>query len=64
MPKKIRELIRELETAGFVRRAGKGSHRNFLHPQGVAVTISGRDGADAKPYQLKLVKQKIKESQP
>lgn len=63
MPKKIRELIRELASAGFVDRGGKGSHRNFLHPSGIAVTISGRPGDDALPYQVKLVRQKIEESQ-
>ncbi len=29
----------------------------------VAVTISGRVGDDAKPYQIKLVKEKIEETQ-
>ena len=32
MPRKIRELIVELENAGFLNRGGKGSHRNFVHP--------------------------------
>lgn len=62
MPEKIRELIKELEAAGFINRGGKGSHRNFLHPIGVCLTISGRAGDDAKPYQLKLVKEKIEET--
>ena len=62
MPKKIRELIRELEMVGFINRGGKGSHRNFLHPKGIAVTLSGHPGDDAKPYQLKLVRTKIEES--
>ena len=51
MPKKVRELVRDLERAGFVNRGGKGSHRNFLHPRGGCITISGGLGADAKPYQ-------------
>ena len=34
MPKKIRELIRDLKKAGFVDRGGKGSHRNFTHIRG------------------------------
>ena len=52
MPRKIRELIADLENAGFENRGGKGSHRNFTHPK-VAdlVTISGKVGADAKKYQ-------------
>jgi hypothetical protein len=30
-----------------------------MHPLGVAVTISGHSGDDAKPYQIKIVKEKI-----
>jgi predicted RNA binding protein YcfA (HicA-like mRNA interferase family) len=62
MPRKIRILIKELEKAGFVNRGGKGSHRNFMHPSGIALTLSGKPGDDAKPYQEKLVKQKIEDS--
>jgi predicted RNA binding protein YcfA (HicA-like mRNA interferase family) len=62
MPKKIRELIRELKIAGFMERGGKGSHRNLMHPSGVIVTISGHSGDDAKPYQIKIVKEKIEET--
>ena len=61
MPRKIRQLIKDLEDAGFVNRGGKGSHRNYLHAKGVALTISGKLGDDAKPYQEKLVRQKIEE---
>jgi predicted RNA binding protein YcfA (HicA-like mRNA interferase family) len=61
MPRKIRQLIKDLENAGFVNRGGKGSHRNYLHENGVALTISGKLGDDAKPYQEKLIKQKIEE---
>jgi len=61
MPRKIRQLIKDLEIAGFANRGGKGSHRNYLHEKGVALTIFGKLGDDAKPYQEKLVKQKIKE---
>jgi predicted RNA binding protein YcfA (HicA-like mRNA interferase family) len=59
MPPKIRELIRELISAGFENRGGKGSHRNFRHPKGVNITISGRTGDDAKHYQLRDVKRAI-----
>ncbi len=63
MPRKIRELIRDLEVAGFVNRGGKGSHRNYTHPQGARVTISGKLGEDVKPYQEREVKEKIQEVQ-
>ena len=63
MPKKIRELIKDLQKAGFVNRGGKGSHRNFLHPSGIVLTLSGKSGEDAKPYQEKLVRQKIMDAQ-
>ena len=62
MPRKIRELARDLRQAGFVDRGGKGSHRNFLHPAGIAVTLSGKPGDDALPYQVKLVRKKIEEA--
>ena len=41
MPAIIRELIKKLEKAGFVNRGGKGSHRNFEHPVGARITLSG-----------------------
>jgi predicted RNA binding protein YcfA (HicA-like mRNA interferase family) len=44
-----------------VNRGGKGSHPNYLHPKGIALTLSGQAGDDAKPYQEKLVRQKIQE---
>jgi predicted RNA binding protein YcfA (HicA-like mRNA interferase family) len=63
MPRKIRQLIADLERAGFSNRGGKGSHRNYEHPWGIIVTVSGRPGDDARPYQEKQVRQKIGESQ-
>ncbi len=62
MPRKIRQLIKDIEKAGFINRGGKGSHRNFLHDKGIAITISGKLGDDAKPYQEKLVRQKIEDA--
>jgi len=61
MPPKIKQLIKDLEQAGFKNRGGKGSHCNFSHESGVSVTISGKTGVDAKPYQIKQVKTKIDE---
>jgi len=63
VPPKVRELIAELERAGFVNRGGKGSHRNFVHPNvAKPVTISGGLGDDAKHYQLRAVQLAIEES--
>lgn len=63
MVRKIRELIRDLKRAGFVDRGGKGSHRNFIHPNlSKPVTISGNEGDDAKHYQEKSVQLAIKEA--
>jgi predicted RNA binding protein YcfA (HicA-like mRNA interferase family) len=58
VPRKIRELVKD------VRDSGKGSHRKFTHEnyQG-AVTLSGREGDDAKAYQEKQVKRAIEEVQ-
>jgi predicted RNA binding protein YcfA (HicA-like mRNA interferase family) len=63
MPRKIRELIRDLERAGFTNRGGKGSHRNFKHPNVVrSVVLAGKDGDDVKDYQERAVKRAIEES--
>ena len=63
MPRKVRELIRDLEQAGFANRGGKGDHRNYEHPNGIRITVSGQLGDDAKPYQEKAVRRAIEESQ-
>jgi predicted RNA binding protein YcfA (HicA-like mRNA interferase family) len=62
MPRKVRELIRDLEKAGFSFRPGKGSHKKFTHTYGEIVIISGKIGDDAKPYQEREVKLKIQKS--
>ena len=63
MPSKVRELIVELERAGFVNRSGKGNHRNFVHPNMVKpITISGNPGDDAKHYQVRAARLAIAES--
>ncbi|MDB9527913.1 type II toxin-antitoxin system HicA family toxin [Oscillatoria sp. CS-180] len=61
MPKKIRELKAMLRKAGFTENSGKGSHTKWLHPLYPGrVTLSGKDGNDAKPYQEKEVTEAIK----
>jgi predicted RNA binding protein YcfA (HicA-like mRNA interferase family) len=62
MPPKVRERISMLESAGFENRGGKGSHRNYVHPQvSNPVTISGKLGDDAKQYQVRVVKRALEE---
>ena len=63
MPRKVRQLIADLEKAGFVNRGGKGSHRNYIHPTGARVTLSGSEGDDAKHYQERQVRRQLEESQ-
>ncbi len=63
MPPKIRELISDLERAGFRNRGGRGGHRNFIHPHtGKRITVSGNLGADADRYQIQQVRRAIEES--
>lgn len=62
MPKKIRELKQILRKAGFIQKPGKGSHTNWVHPLYAGkVTVSGKDGTDAKRYQEKEVEKAIQD---
>jgi len=61
MPRKVRDLVRDLRDAGFREiPGGKGSHRKFTHDRYPgAVTLSGQNNADAKTYQEKQVRRAI-----
>lgn len=62
MPKKIRELKQLLRKAGFEELPGKGSHTNWIHPLYPGkITVSGKDGSDAKPYQEKEILRAIQQ---
>ena len=64
MPRKLRDLIRDLKQAGFVNRGGRESHRNFVHPRvRKPITLSGQESDDALHYQERAVKLAIEESQ-
>ncbi len=65
MPLKIRKLKGMLRKAGFRRRSGKGSHTVWEHPRlpDKRVVLSGRDGDDAKPYQMNQVREAIREAE-
>lgn len=58
MPRKIRELKRDLRRAGFDSRSGKGSHTFWRHPllPRTKVALSGQDGDDADQYQEEHVR--------
>jgi len=63
MARKIRQLIADLQSAGFqIVAGGKGSHCKFRHPgfRG-SVILSGKEGDDALPYQEKQVRNAIRE---
>ncbi len=62
MPRKIRELKRDLQRAGYhqVPGGGKGSHTKWKHPLVPgAVDLSGADGDDAHYYQEKQIAKAI-----
>jgi predicted RNA binding protein YcfA (HicA-like mRNA interferase family) len=62
MPKKIRELKAALRKAGFKVRSGKGSHTVWEHPRRAkTVTLAGKDGRDAQPYQEQQVAQALRD---
>lgn len=56
MPRQIRELIRDLERAGFEEKSVRGSHRKFVRGE-IVVIISGNSGDDAKRYQERAVQE-------
>ncbi len=63
MPRKIRELERDLQKAGFEKRPGKGSHRQWEHPlmPDRPVSMSGNAGSDAHRYQERQVRDALAE---
>ena len=51
-----------LRQTGFTEVPGKGSHTNWIHPLYTEkLTVSGKDGNDAKRYQEKDVQKAIDE---
>ena len=64
MPRKIRQLIADLEQAGFILvPGGKGSHHKFRHEKFPgSVILSGKEGDDAQHYQEKQVSNAIREA--
>jgi len=64
VPRKIRQLIADLDRVGFVLVPGrKGSHRKFRHPKFPgSLILSGHDGDDAQHYQERQVRNAIREA--
>jgi predicted RNA binding protein YcfA (HicA-like mRNA interferase family) len=65
VPRKVRQLKRDLRKAGFTLEPGrgKGSHAVYSHPRAKGkVIISGNDGDDAPSWLEKHVSDRIKES--
>lgn len=63
MPRKIRQLVSDLERVGFIQvPGGKGSHRKYRHSQYAgSVMLSGKDGDDAHHYQEKQIRNAVRE---
>ena len=63
MPVKVRELKAILSRAGFYWRSAKGSHTYWTHPllPGFRLSISGKDGQDAEKYQIRAVKDALRQ---
>ena len=59
MRPRIRELIQELEVAGFLSRSTKGNCMNYRHTAGVNITILGEAGDTAKQYMITDVRNAI-----
>ena len=61
MPRKIRQLVADLERAGFaLASGGKGSHRKFRHPKFPgSLILSGQSGDDAQLYQERDIRSAI-----
>lgn len=50
---KVKELIKLLETDGWVLMRTRGSHRQFRHPTKLGtVTVSGKPSVDVPPGTL------------
>lgn len=53
---KVRDLIHQLESAGWRLKTTKGSHRQFLHPEkGMVVTVPGQPGKDVPVGTLRAI---------
>jgi predicted RNA binding protein YcfA (HicA-like mRNA interferase family) len=56
---KPQELVRHLERLGFAESRQKGSHKQFRHPDGRAITVPLHKGQDISPVLLRKIAQDI-----
>jgi predicted RNA binding protein YcfA (HicA-like mRNA interferase family) len=63
VPQKVREVIKELERAGWQHVRTKGDHRVFRNSDGAITVVSGKLGDDVRPgtYSAILRQTRIKE---
>jgi predicted RNA binding protein YcfA (HicA-like mRNA interferase family) len=52
---KPRQVIRILETLGFIEVRQRGSHKQFRHPDGRATTVPDHKGRDISPLLLRKI---------
>lgn len=62
MPRKTRQLKADLRKAGAQLESEEGDHEKWKHPlvPDLYVELAGKDGADAKPYQEKQVRELLR----
>lgn len=59
MPMKVREVIRLLETHGWVEMRSRRSYRHFRHPdQPMVITVPGNEGKELAPGTLNALLKK------
>jgi hypothetical protein len=65
MPRKIRQLKRDLRRAGAYKASEHGDHEKWKHPlvPDYYVELSGADGDDAKRYQEQHVREFLRRIQ-
>lgn len=64
MSRRVADLARQLEEAGFEPRPGKGSHFVWTHPKGVSVVLTmNHQGKDAGPSAAHHVERAIRRVQ-
>jgi len=59
---KAKEVVRILERMGFVEVRGRGSHKQFNHPDGRFTTVPMHQGRDISPFLLRKIAGDVKSS--